>query len=176
MTNTRRLVWVVVGSGVALSVVGYLVYPLFAKSRRPMQPACPANLKQLGTALRLYAEDYDDHLPPAKGAADLAGSLARGENGFLTQYVRNDELWICRNDPRWRELKASTSGPRVRPSYRWNDSLSGRALDEIAGPSLVPTLFDREPWHYDKRNVVFVDGHVTWVEETDFQKLGVVGR
>jgi len=48
-----------------LSVLAAILFPVFANAReKARQAACQSNLKQLGLAVRLYAQDYDETYVP----------------------------------------------------------------------------------------------------------------
>src|SRR5438093_9212947 len=50
-----------------IAILAAILFPVFAQAReKARQTACLNNCKQLGTALMMYASDYDDTLPPAK--------------------------------------------------------------------------------------------------------------
>jgi prepilin-type N-terminal cleavage/methylation domain-containing protein/prepilin-type processing-associated H-X9-DG protein len=47
-----------------LSIVAALLFPVFAEVRgKARQAVCLSNLKQIGNALQMYLQDYDDHMP-----------------------------------------------------------------------------------------------------------------
>ncbi len=47
-----------------IAILAAILFPVFAKAReKARQSSCSSNLKQLGTSLRMYAQDYDELLP-----------------------------------------------------------------------------------------------------------------
>src|SRR5437660_7472718 len=45
-------------------VIAAILFPVFAAARdKARQAACFSNLKQIGDALQMYLEDYDERLP-----------------------------------------------------------------------------------------------------------------
>ena len=55
-----------------IAILAAILFPVFAQARdSARQSACLSNMKQLGTALMLYGQDYDETLPswPFKGGA-----------------------------------------------------------------------------------------------------------
>jgi prepilin-type N-terminal cleavage/methylation domain-containing protein len=49
-----------------IAILAAILFPVFAQAReKARQTTCLNNCKQLGTALMMYAGDYDDRLPPA---------------------------------------------------------------------------------------------------------------
>src|SRR6266511_5057775 len=53
-----------------IAILAALLFPVFAQAReKARQAACFSNLKQIGLALNLYLQDYDEHLPSCCGVA-----------------------------------------------------------------------------------------------------------
>src|SRR5437667_5792066 len=55
-----------------IAVIAAILFPVFAAARdKARQAACFSNLRQIGQALYMYLEDYDDRLPaccsPSRG-------------------------------------------------------------------------------------------------------------
>src|SRR5262245_33617732 len=47
-----------------ISILAAILFPVFAKARASARKSTGlSNLKQIGTALSMYAADYDEHLP-----------------------------------------------------------------------------------------------------------------
>src|SRR5438876_8068083 len=47
-----------------IAIIAAILFPVFAAARdKARQAACFSNLKQIGYALHLYLEDYDERLP-----------------------------------------------------------------------------------------------------------------
>ena len=54
-----------------ISILAGLLFPVFARAKaQAKQTACLSNLKQIGTAIGLYMNDYDDVFPHAVDASD----------------------------------------------------------------------------------------------------------
>src|SRR5687767_1320699 len=49
-----------------IAVLAAILFPVFAQAREvARKTACASNVRQLGTAFAMYAQDYDDTLPLA---------------------------------------------------------------------------------------------------------------
>src|SRR5690554_3954884 len=47
-----------------IAILAAILFPVFAQARaKARQTACMSNMKQLGTALLMYAQDYDNVMP-----------------------------------------------------------------------------------------------------------------
>jgi prepilin-type N-terminal cleavage/methylation domain-containing protein len=54
-----------------IAVLAAIIFPVFATARgKARQTACLSNLKQLGTAIQMYAQDYDGLAPYSRDASD----------------------------------------------------------------------------------------------------------
>jgi prepilin-type processing-associated H-X9-DG protein len=101
------------------------------------------NLRQLGVALIAYAADGDKRLPPLN---DLAATRQA-----LLPYTSNKDLF-------------------GDPPYRANAALAGKKLHEIAKPAETAVLYETQTSSAG-RGVLFLDGHVARVPETEWPTL-----
>jgi prepilin-type N-terminal cleavage/methylation domain-containing protein/prepilin-type processing-associated H-X9-DG protein len=61
-----------------IAILAAILFPVFAQAReKARQAACTSNLKQLGTAMMMYAQDYDETYPCGWGSADNGQSMWR---------------------------------------------------------------------------------------------------
>ncbi len=96
-----------------LAILAGILFPVFAKAReRARMTACASNLRQLGQAVMLYADDHDERYPFATDWADRhfpqiwSGSPEFGAllssmpylPDALDPYVRNRQVWECPSD------------------------------------------------------------------------------
>src|SRR5215211_4946412 len=77
-----------------IAILAAILFPVFAQAREKARAAsCASNVKNLGLAVLLYTQDYDEQLPLA--------AYARSESEFVTwhdladPYVRNKAIWLC---------------------------------------------------------------------------------
>lgn len=64
---------VVVG---VISILTAILFPAFGEARESARGAsCTGNLRQIGSAVQMYSQDYDETLPNAGSGDDLTGSL-----------------------------------------------------------------------------------------------------
>jgi prepilin-type N-terminal cleavage/methylation domain-containing protein/prepilin-type processing-associated H-X9-DG protein len=106
-----------------IAILAAILFPVFAQAREKARSAtCLSNCKQLGTALRMYLDDYE-------GAFPLSW-FAQGQYGFdiaMYPYVKNKQLYACPSNPLhpsdWKGYFTSGVGPIPR-SYAMNGDLS----------------------------------------------------
>jgi prepilin-type N-terminal cleavage/methylation domain-containing protein/prepilin-type processing-associated H-X9-DG protein len=135
-----------------IAILAAILFPVFAQAReKARQAACLSNLRQMGTALMLYAQDYDETLPIENYGA---------WNGFIPNdprspkwmdelypYVKNTQIFTCPSfagiDPHFRYIYQPTSLPIVRGgpyygSYVLNSAYYAETAVSAHGPSQQP--------------------------------------
>ena len=66
-----------------IAILAGLLFPVFSSAREAARrTACVSNLRQLGSAVTLYTQDYDERLPCTWDGAVGAGGNA-GSGGWL---------------------------------------------------------------------------------------------
>jgi prepilin-type N-terminal cleavage/methylation domain-containing protein/prepilin-type processing-associated H-X9-DG protein len=106
-----------------IAILAAILFPVFAQAREKARAAsCLSNCKQLGTALRMYLDDYE-------GAFPLSW-FAEPQYGFdiaMFPYVKNKQIYACPSNPLplsdWLGYRTSGIGPIPR-SYAMNGDLS----------------------------------------------------
>lgn len=91
-----------------IAILAAILFPVFATVReKARQTSCLSNLKQLGTAMLMYAADHDGLFPPAVGRQPHETNPY--EYSWLRRiepYVKNTGVFICPSsrfrDPDWR--------------------------------------------------------------------------
>lgn len=143
-----------------IAILAALLFPVFAKAReKARQTRCTSNLRQLGLALQMYTQDYDELLPLAYCTPSVSGQP--GIVTVLSPYTKNQELFRCPSD---HDQKWQTEGT----SYDYGMFL----LDPGMPPQPIDSPFNAEPsryvimsdfqpdWHLRGANRLYCDGHV----------------
>src|SRR5262245_20314664 len=84
-----------------IAIIAAILFPVFAQAReKGRQAVCLSNLKQLGTAVMLYTQNYDETYPCA-GYTRVIGEQrqAVGPPEMLFSYVKNRGVYTCPSDP-----------------------------------------------------------------------------
>lgn len=121
----RRLGFTLIELLVVIAIIAILaaiLFPVFAKARESARRAsCLSNMKQLGTGIMMYVQDYDECYMPRRG-----GGVGNGGHwGYVIQpYVKNDKLFICPSNTASNNTTIGTPVPdpgfRLRRSYGVN--------------------------------------------------------
>jgi len=81
-----------------IAILAAILFPVFARAReKAHQASCQSNLKQLGTGLAMYVQDFDEKYPWHCRAGAPPGGVV-DDTGWNTQiyaYVKNEELYAC---------------------------------------------------------------------------------
>jgi prepilin-type N-terminal cleavage/methylation domain-containing protein/prepilin-type processing-associated H-X9-DG protein len=100
-----------------VAVLAALLFPVFAQAREAARKvSCTSNLRQLGIAHTLYAQDYDQTLAPTftgtNGGTRLDGKSVRWMT-LVFPYVRNRAVYSCPNS----RLKYEPPSPKKPVSF-----------------------------------------------------------
>jgi prepilin-type N-terminal cleavage/methylation domain-containing protein/prepilin-type processing-associated H-X9-DG protein len=84
-----------------IAIVAAILFPVFAQMReKARQSSCSSNLKQIVSALLMYAQDNDEVMPAEVTAPPINGG--NDENVTfdrqLAPYVKNDPVFACPSD------------------------------------------------------------------------------
>jgi len=122
-----------------IAILAAILMPVFATARENARKgSCLSNLKQIGMATMMYAQDYDETypylyylagwpwpygmmLPPQSGENTYDGSPWVS---VLQPYVRNNKVWFCK----------STGED---PGDHWKDPFTGKAPTNYSINSMV---------------------------------------
>jgi len=111
-----------------IAILAAILFPVFAQAReKARQAACISNLKQLGTGLMQYVQDYDETYPKSEsGGTPAPGGNAPMPDGRtffgrwrwqlqMYPYVKNLGVFVCPSDSTdgMREIVNNYSDPSV---------------------------------------------------------------
>jgi prepilin-type N-terminal cleavage/methylation domain-containing protein len=58
-----------------IAILASILFPVFAQARaKARQAACLSNMKQIGTAVMMYIQDYDEVYPPSQLSQTATGT------------------------------------------------------------------------------------------------------
>ena len=84
-----------------IAILAAILFPVFARAReKARQASCTSNLKQIGLAMMMYAQDYDNRLPDSLMMRDFSSSSAVWMPWYwcIHPYVKNLQVFNC---PSW---------------------------------------------------------------------------
>jgi prepilin-type N-terminal cleavage/methylation domain-containing protein/prepilin-type processing-associated H-X9-DG protein len=77
-----------------IAILAAILFPVFAQAReKARQTSCASNLKNLGTAILLYTQDFDESFPLAAYVTPSFDVLTWHD--LTDPYARNTNIWHC---------------------------------------------------------------------------------
>ena len=134
-----------------IAILAAILFPVFAKAReKARQSSCLSNIKQIGLAVNMYIQDYDELYP--RYAQSIAGSTWYWPIR-LAPYVKNTQIFACPSRPtrNWSGTATSSTCP-----YGWN--CSGNGYDGISmAQAEIPaeTIVFAESYNVHKYNYLY---------------------
>ena len=119
-----------------IAILAAILFPVFAQAReKARQTSCLSNMKQMGLAVLMYVQDYDEQFSPIR-VTQANGSTRYPEvpsdsiltwRNVIQPYVKNTGILACPSNPNARPL-----GPG--PNSGWSDpaSLNGEGYQFMA--------------------------------------------
>ncbi|MFP4248292.1 MAG: DUF1559 domain-containing protein [Armatimonadota bacterium] len=185
-----------------IAILAAILFPVFARAReKARQTSCLSNLKQIGLALQMYAQDYDDTLPRSAMYTEPSDVLPEGGPDYwfeqIYPYINNAQIFAC---PSESSNTISSGGVSVSDedwpngvNYTYNVRAHELAMGDINRPSAFLLAVDGENnyfrlraydedttnylWdldrHNDGWNAVMADGSAKWFnQEWEEDSLG----
>ncbi|MHB1001068.1 MAG: hypothetical protein ACYC27_17635 [Armatimonadota bacterium] len=140
--------------------------------------ACLANVKQMCTAMMMYAQDNNDKMP-----------ISSSWNAGLEPYIKNNSIYICPSAPKKSPAKGIKKKPILKYSdtcYAMNKQLSRIPLYKVTTPSYTVSIFESvqgknqqggstllpiPPRHPSGYSFGFADGHCKSVPQSAVSTL-----
>jgi prepilin-type N-terminal cleavage/methylation domain-containing protein/prepilin-type processing-associated H-X9-DG protein len=154
-----------------IAILAAILFPVFSRARdKAQQAACISNLKQVGQAMGLYVDDYDETFPrhPYENVACPADVLAKMHwRAFVTNlfipYVKNLEVFLCEKGPKRAGSNAANYACPMPPQYLCNYAFNYVILDD-PGVGLTPGFSGRLANIQEAaRLAVFWDNSFLWI-------------
>ena len=157
-----------------IAILAAMLLPALSQAREGARRTnCLNNLKQLGLAISMYLQDYQEHFP-----TDL-GSPIPWDQQFAPYVSSNENVFSCSSDP----------NKRNPLDYGINSKVVGKGISGIGHSSFFPLVFDVVPsrgqfianpdedadFFYDicsdrhtkGTNFLFLDGHAAWISKPE---------
>lgn len=86
-----------------IAILAAILFPVFAQAReKARQSSCASNMRQIGTGVLMYLQDYDEKLapvainPPPALASQYPNGI--GWPDLIAPYLKNNQIRICPSD------------------------------------------------------------------------------
>ena len=180
-----------------IAILAGMLLPALQQAReRARRINCASNLKQIGTAMKLYSSSFNDKLPggPARQGGNTSGTIKSGNgadgleilrsNDFLTDY----SVFICPSSTTsagtgtsrltYDDTSANASYGFVGGMIEGDSNIYGRADSAISadltGAASIGSNNDN-PNHTGFGNILYQGGHVTGHTGNGWFTLETVG-
>jgi prepilin-type N-terminal cleavage/methylation domain-containing protein/prepilin-type processing-associated H-X9-DG protein len=168
-----------------IAILAAILFPVFAKAReKARQASCGSNCRQIGIALSMYVQDYDEQI-----MRECYDGACWCYTNPLNAYARNAQIWQCPSLPHSQPDPGCCVSKPYPPwdknwyvGYGFNCKLvwGGYSLASIQKPAQCVVFCDAvnwpvrpkdaclNPWgglpdrHNGGINMVFADGHMKW--------------
>jgi prepilin-type N-terminal cleavage/methylation domain-containing protein/prepilin-type processing-associated H-X9-DG protein len=116
-----------------IAILAAILFPVFARAREQARKAsCQSNLKQIGLAVVMYTQDYDEAYPVANMGYKIPGTTS---NYFwyqvLQPYAKSYEVWVC---PTSGPISHWTSGAMAGMQDSYGINNCGASLTDAGEP------------------------------------------
>jgi prepilin-type N-terminal cleavage/methylation domain-containing protein/prepilin-type processing-associated H-X9-DG protein len=136
-----------------IAILAAILFPVFAQAREKARTAsCSSNLKQLGLAIRMYVQDYDERFPFSGWQPNNIGTF--DWQNTTAPYIKNKGVYNC---PSTADLDEDPNNPQhedwnINPvSYMYNNMLAA-SRNPVKDASCVAPA---DLW-------MVLDGHSDW--------------
>ncbi|WP_309714709.1 prepilin-type N-terminal cleavage/methylation domain-containing protein [Armatimonas sp.] len=130
-----------------IAILAAILFPVFAQAReKARQTACLSNMKQIGLALMMYVQDYDETNPPANdGVADFNNPLVIAARpsamGAISPYTKNRGIYFCPTSiSTGTQACNETLYPQSCTSYLGNSVVLEKTIAAIPNPADIVYL------------------------------------
>ena len=155
-TNPKRLGFTLIELLVVIAIIAILaaiLFPVFAQAReKARQASSSSNVRQLGLAINMYKQDYDERFP--FGGWLPAGNGSGEWQNTVAPYVRNKGVYYCPSST------DDNEDPRNPQAWAWNRNPVSYLYNNMLGR-------DRNPRKDSAVNEpatcwMVLDGHSDW--------------
>jgi prepilin-type N-terminal cleavage/methylation domain-containing protein/prepilin-type processing-associated H-X9-DG protein len=97
-----------------IAILAAILFPVFARAReQARKSACLSNLKQIGSAIMMYTQDYDETVCPVS-IGDCPGPTSFGWADLVYPYIKNAQVFDCPSATARMTLNTDLNPPRFR--------------------------------------------------------------
>jgi prepilin-type N-terminal cleavage/methylation domain-containing protein/prepilin-type processing-associated H-X9-DG protein len=179
-----------------IAILAAILFPVFAQAReKARQASCVSNMKQIGTAMLMYAQDYDESLPGDGLPESNATRWGTYYWMFLTiPYIKNNPvafnkpksgIFSCPSDTGPAQELAGDRTTRVwpQPAQSWGlvrDPARGNNLwywnSYIINELVTDTMPMLAGWEAPAESFLILEGNDSEIEGDELRELHGVAR
>ena len=168
-----------------IAILAAMLLPALARAReQARRGVCISNLKQIGLACHMYAQDFEELFPifSASAKPENCYNCLTGAIGTIV-YIKDPGIFICPSSADTKSTTTTLSDTDADCSYAYAAGLNEQDKDESVlaadridsqggtsgsewdeGATLTMATADNHG--EDGINALYIDGHVAWVPST----------
>jgi len=175
-----------------IAILAAILFPVFSRAReQARKAACMSNMKQIGIALMMYVQDWDETYPFINACGTAPANQVGPISIKLDPYVKNKQVFSCPSagnmhksgiDIAWNNLMGKicrrysnvnklTALPTPAETAALGDSnldfvmCGGRSTvyANACSPCKAANRSRKYTRHTEGSNLVFADGHAKWL-------------
>jgi prepilin-type N-terminal cleavage/methylation domain-containing protein/prepilin-type processing-associated H-X9-DG protein len=135
-----------------IAILAAILFPVFAQARgKARQTVCLSAMKQIGHAIVMYSQDYDEMLVPG----NVGGGFSLSYFDFLLDpYVKSRDVWNCPEATNGTAVQIRTVGMNEAvaiPLGRFGNRYPALSIAEVQEPAQLLVMSDSlpNPWNGD---------------------------
>src|SRR5713226_5188933 len=103
MRRSKRFAFTLIELLVVIAIIAILaaiLFPVFAQAReRARMTACVSNMRQIGSGLMMYVQDYDEAFPFCRFHVDQTGQPVYVWRNAIRPYLKSLDVLGCPSNP-----------------------------------------------------------------------------
>jgi prepilin-type N-terminal cleavage/methylation domain-containing protein len=161
-----------------IALLAALIFPAFNRAKESGKgAACISNLRQIGIAFQVYAQENNNRLPVMRDRSWTTTNDLPSPDQVISNQLGNIRVLLCPSDkwPNGQQKPAPQLGEtyfeQTGCSYSWNSLLNGEDADHLNAlglrfdPHQIPLMFDKEAFHAARGakkgvNYLYADSHI----------------
>jgi len=152
-----------------IAILASMLLPVLARAREEgRRTACKNNLRQIGLALSMYAQSWDEMFPVQPGYTQAGDNYGEALGLLYPDQVNDENIFHCKSDT------GAGRDPKIEGGLVKNSSYTYSAFAVTASSaSNLEIASDRDVLGTYKNhkgkgaNILYVDAHVVWVADND---------
>jgi len=154
-----------------IAILAAMLLPALARAReQARRGVCISNLKQLGLAMHMYAQDFDENFPGITGFGDPSLQTSDFQDRYATGGAK---LFHCPSD-----IPIYSQNGRYC-SYAYYAGLDEQDPADSAimadgtedGTAYDGTLVKKDNHDTEGINILYVDGHAEWTKQNEITNI-----